>query len=184
MAAISTALITLLKSGDEILLLQRDLRRHLSHHRRSAAEAWHRASFHLHRRARGSSDRSSARKTKIVWFESPINPTLRCVDVRSDRGGVQEGRRAGGDGQHLRQPDQSAGAVDGHRPVDAELHEVPERPQRRHRRRAVGIAGADGADGEDAAPARRHHGSAAGVRARTRHEDHAASRRAAQRQRA
>src|SRR4029453_4242809 len=22
-------------------------------------------------------------KTKIVWFESPINPTLRCVDVRA-----------------------------------------------------------------------------------------------------
>ena len=22
-------------------------------------------------------------KTKIVWFESPINPTLRCVDVRT-----------------------------------------------------------------------------------------------------
>src|SRR4029453_8009578 len=22
-------------------------------------------------------------RTKIVWFESPINPTLRCVDVRS-----------------------------------------------------------------------------------------------------
>ena len=41
------------------------------------------------------------------------------------RGGVQEGRRAVGDRQHLRQPDQSAGAVDGHRPVDAKLHEVP-----------------------------------------------------------
>jgi cystathionine beta-lyase/cystathionine gamma-synthase len=27
-------------------------------------------------------DRALADRTKIVWFESPINPTLRCVDVK------------------------------------------------------------------------------------------------------
>ena len=27
-------------------------------------------------------DRVIGPKTKMVWFESPINPTLRCVDVR------------------------------------------------------------------------------------------------------
>src|SRR4051794_30217554 len=27
-------------------------------------------------------DRVLGERTKIVWFESPINPTLRCVDVR------------------------------------------------------------------------------------------------------
>ncbi|HMF12049.1 MAG TPA: aminotransferase class I/II-fold pyridoxal phosphate-dependent enzyme [Gemmataceae bacterium] len=30
----------------------------------------------------GSVDRILSSATKLVWFESPINPTLRCVDVR------------------------------------------------------------------------------------------------------
>ncbi len=160
-------------------LLQRDLRRHLSHHRRSPAQTRHLASLHFHRRARRCriGDRPQ-HQGRLVRVTDQSNAALRGRSRGC--GGLQEGRRAGGDGQHLRQPDQSAGAVDGHRPVDAKLHEVPERAQRRHRRCPVGIVGADGTDGDDAAPARWRHGSATGVRTGTGHEDHAASRGATQ----
>jgi cystathionine beta-lyase/cystathionine gamma-synthase len=82
MAAISTALITLLKAGDEIL----------------CCEAIYGGTFHIiedllpklgiaHRFIPMSDLANLASvigpKTKMVWFESPINPTLRCIDVRT-----------------------------------------------------------------------------------------------------
>ena len=82
MAAISTALMTLLKSGDEIL----------------CCSAIYGGTFHIiedllprlgisHRfvSIEDLADVGSVvgPNTRIVWFESPINPTLRCVDVRS-----------------------------------------------------------------------------------------------------
>jgi cystathionine beta-lyase/cystathionine gamma-synthase len=81
MAAIATALLTLLKSGDEIL----------------CCSAIYGGTFHIiedllsklgiTHRFISLADLSNLAavigpKTKIVWFESPINPTLRCVDVR------------------------------------------------------------------------------------------------------
>jgi cystathionine beta-lyase/cystathionine gamma-synthase len=82
MAAISTALITLLKAGDEIL----------------CCAAIYGGTFHIiedllpklgieHRFIPMSDLTNLAAvigpKTKMVWFESPINPTLRCIDVRT-----------------------------------------------------------------------------------------------------
>lgn len=82
MAAISTALITLLKAGDEIL----------------CCSAIYGGTFHIiedllpklgieHRFIPMSDLANLANvigpKTKMVWFESPINPTLRCIDVRT-----------------------------------------------------------------------------------------------------
>ena len=82
MAAISTALITLLKSGDEIL----------------CCSAIYGGTFHViedllpklgitHRfisiEELSNVGSMIGPKTRIVWFESPINPTLRCVDVRA-----------------------------------------------------------------------------------------------------
>lgn len=82
MAAISTALMTLLKAGDEIL----------------CCEAIYGGTFHIiedllpklgiaHRFIPMSDLANLASvigpKTKMVWFESPINPTLRCIDVRT-----------------------------------------------------------------------------------------------------
>jgi cystathionine beta-lyase/cystathionine gamma-synthase len=81
MAAISTALITLLKSGDEVV----------------CCSAIYGGTFHIledllpklgiERRfvpidALADPAKVIGPKTKIVWFESPINPTLRCIDVR------------------------------------------------------------------------------------------------------
>ena len=81
MAAISTALITLLKAGDEII----------------CCSAIYGGTFHIiedllpklgiaHRfvpiEALANLSSVVGPKTKLVWFESPINPTLRCVDVR------------------------------------------------------------------------------------------------------
>lgn len=82
MAAISTALITLLEAGDEIV----------------CCSAIYGGTFHIiedllpklgiaHRfvpiEALAELSSVIGAKTKIVWFESPINPTLRCVDVRA-----------------------------------------------------------------------------------------------------
>ncbi len=82
MAAISTAMFTLLKSGDEIV----------------CSAAIYGGTFHIiedllskvgitHRFVSLDDLANPASvigpKTKIVWFESPINPTLRCVDVRA-----------------------------------------------------------------------------------------------------
>jgi cystathionine beta-lyase/cystathionine gamma-synthase len=80
MAAIATALITLLESGDEIV----------------CCSAIYGGTFHIledllpklgiDRRfvpIEALADAASVigPNTKIVWFESPINPTLRCIDV-------------------------------------------------------------------------------------------------------
>ena len=82
MAAISTALLTLLKGGDEIV----------------CCSAIYGGTFHIiedllprlgiTRRFISIDELANVgavvgARTKVVWFESPINPTLRCVDVRS-----------------------------------------------------------------------------------------------------
>jgi cystathionine beta-lyase/cystathionine gamma-synthase len=82
MAAIATAMFTLLQSGDEIV----------------CSAAIYGGTFHIiddllskvgitHRFVSLDDLANPASvigpRTKIVWFESPINPTLRCVDVRA-----------------------------------------------------------------------------------------------------
>lgn len=82
MAAISTALFTLLRPGDEIL----------------CSAAIYGGTFHIiedllakfgvERRFISLDELANLAgvigpKTRMVWFESPINPTLRCVDVRT-----------------------------------------------------------------------------------------------------
>ena len=83
------------------------------------------------------------RPTKLVWFESPINPTLRCVDIAAVAARVPGARRDLGHRQHLREPDQPAAAGARRRSRDAQRDEVPQRPQRRDGRRARGSARAD-----------------------------------------
>lgn len=80
MAATSTALLGLLKSGDEVvcsaaiyggtLHLIADLLSHFGIGARFATIDELR-----------QPERLIGDKTKVLWFESPINPTLRCVDV-------------------------------------------------------------------------------------------------------
>ena len=81
MAAISTAMLTLLKGGDEIVCcsaiyggtfhILEDLLPKLGIARRFVP---------LDALANPSS--VIGPHTRMVWFESPINPTLRCIDVR------------------------------------------------------------------------------------------------------
>ena len=81
MAAIATALMTVLKAGDEII----------------CCSAIYGGTFHIIEdllpklgiRTRFVAIEQMAdveslvgRDTKLVWFESPINPTLRCIDIR------------------------------------------------------------------------------------------------------
>ena len=82
MAATSTAMLTLLKAGDEVV----------------CASAIYGGTFHLiehllsdfgvERRFVSLEQLANPAgvigpKTKLVWFESPINPTLRCVDIQA-----------------------------------------------------------------------------------------------------
>lgn len=80
MAAVSTALIALLESADEVVcssaiygntlhLLQSLLPRFGIKARFATLEEFARPEGLL------------GAKTRIVWFESPINPTLRCIDI-------------------------------------------------------------------------------------------------------
>ena len=104
-----------------------DLRRHVSHHRRSALEGGHHAPLRLARRSRESclGDRPEDEDRVVRVADQPDAALRRCSHGGR---GLQEGRRDFGDRQHLREPDQPAGARDGHRSLDAELHEVLERP--------------------------------------------------------
>ena len=82
MAAIATAMLTLLEAGDEIvcsaaiyggtLHIIEDLLSKLGINGRFVSLA-----------DLATPGAVIGPKTKIVWFESPINPTLRCVDVRA-----------------------------------------------------------------------------------------------------
>ncbi len=88
--------------------------------------------------------------TKLVWFESPINPDAALRRCARRGGGLPGGGGPVGGRQHVCQRRQSAGAGDGRGSVDAERHQVPQRPQRRDRRGAVGTARSDRAVGQDA----------------------------------
>jgi cystathionine beta-lyase/cystathionine gamma-synthase len=89
MAAIATALLTLLKVGDEII----------------CCSAIYGGTFHIIEdllpklgvkkrfvSIEQMADVAAAigRDTKLVWFESPINPTLRCIDIRKVVAGCRQ----------------------------------------------------------------------------------------------
>jgi cystathionine beta-lyase/cystathionine gamma-synthase len=81
MAATSTALFGLLRAGDEVICSAaiyggtlQVIAKFLS---RFGVEARFPTLEEL-----ASPDRLIGPKTRVLWFESPINPTLRCVDIR------------------------------------------------------------------------------------------------------
>ncbi len=140
-----------------------DLWRDLSPDRASAARA---------SASRGGSCRSSSSphpasvigpKTKLVWFESPINPTLRCVDIRAVAGACRAAGVLSGIDNTFASPinqqplalgidlsmQSATKYLNGHSDVTGGV--------------LSGIAGAAGAHRQDAAAARRRHGSAARV---------------------
>ena len=123
-------------------------------------------------------------RTRLVWFESPINPTLRCVDVRR----IAEACRARG---VLSVIDNTFASPINQQPlalgVDLAMQSATKYLNGHSDVTGGVVAGhedAARADREGAAAGRHGDGSAAGVRARPRAEDAAAARRAAQRERA
>ena len=91
MAATSTALFGLLQAGDEVVcsaaiyggtlqIITKFLSRFGVTSRFATLEEL------------ATPERVLGPATKVLWFESPINPTLRCVDIR----GIAEACRAGG----------------------------------------------------------------------------------------
>ncbi len=83
MAAVSTTLFGLLKAGDELVCsaaiyggtmsVIRDYLEKFGVHARFAPIEEFQTAARLHNLV--------GEKTKLVWFESPINPTLRCIDI-------------------------------------------------------------------------------------------------------
>jgi cystathionine beta-lyase/cystathionine gamma-synthase len=80
MAAVSTALFGLLKAGDEVVcsaaiyggtmsVIRDYLEKFGVHARFAPIEEFQ------------TPTRLISEKTRLVWFESPINPTLRCIDI-------------------------------------------------------------------------------------------------------
>ena len=163
-------------------LLRGDLRRHVSPPRGPARALRHHAAVRV---ARGARDAGAVYRTehRLVWFESPINPTLRCVDVRAVAAACRA--PACSRSSTTRSPARSTSR----RSRWASTWRC-RAPRSTSTATATSPAACcpDGArscaDREDAAAARRRHGSAAGVCARPRPEDAAAARGAAQRQRA
>ena len=80
-AATTTALLGAAEGGRRGRLQLGDLRRHAAPARRSAAEVRHLVALRVDRGAAPTPETVISDATKLVWFESPINPTLRCVDV-------------------------------------------------------------------------------------------------------
>ena len=81
MAAIATALFGLLKSGDEVICSAAIYGGTLQVITKLLEKFGVTARF-ASLDDLANPDRILSAKTKVVWFESPINPTLRCIDIR------------------------------------------------------------------------------------------------------
>ncbi len=79
--------------------------------------------------------------TKVLWFESPINPTLRCVDIRKIAEACRARNVMSVIDNTFASPVNQQPIGDGRGSGDALGDEIPERSQRRHRGRAHRIAG-------------------------------------------
>ena len=71
--------------------------------------------------------------TKMLFLESPTNPTLRLTDLRGVRDRARAQRRRRG-GQHVREPLRAAADRVWRGPGGPQHHEVSQRPQRQRRR--------------------------------------------------
>lgn len=80
MAAISTALFGLLNSGDEVICSSAIYGGTLKVITQ-ALERFGVGSRFVSLSELAAIDRVIGPRTRVVWFESPINPTLRCVDI-------------------------------------------------------------------------------------------------------
>src|SRR6188472_1902508 len=81
MAAIATALFGLLKAGDEVICSAAIYGGTLQMITKLLEKFGVTARF-ASLDDLANPDRILSAKTKVVWFESPINPTLRCIDIR------------------------------------------------------------------------------------------------------
>ena len=82
MAAVATTLLALVRAGDEILCSAAVYGGTLHLLQDVLARLDVEARF-LDLDAVGAAARQLTSRTRLFWFESPINPTLRCVDVRA-----------------------------------------------------------------------------------------------------
>jgi cystathionine beta-lyase/cystathionine gamma-synthase len=80
MAATSTALLGLLKSGEEVVCSAAIYGGTL-HLLADLFPRWGLQARFVSLEELSAPERAIADRTRILWFESPINPTLRCVDI-------------------------------------------------------------------------------------------------------
>ncbi len=183
MAATSTAMLALLQAGDEVV----------------CASAIYGGTFHLIERLLSRVGITSrfvsleelaapaaviGPKTRLLWFESPINPTLRCVDIGAVAAACRQAGVVSGFDNTFASPINQQPLALG---IDISMQSATKYLNGHSDVTGGVLSGARaraGADGQHATAARRRHGSAAGLRAQPRPEDTAAARGPAQRQRA
>ncbi len=114
----------------------RSLRRHVSPVRARAA-ALRGPRVHLRRSERHRGAGGGVRpNTRLIWIETPTNPTLRLVDLARRRATGARARHPHRGRQHLRDAVDPAAARARLRHRDAFGHQVPERPLRHGRRQS------------------------------------------------
>jgi cystathionine beta-lyase/cystathionine gamma-synthase len=79
-AATSTALLALLKGGDEVVC-SAAIYGGTFHLLSDLFSGWGITARFVSLDALADPERMIGDRTRVVWFESPINPTLRCVDI-------------------------------------------------------------------------------------------------------
>ena len=134
MAAISTTLLALLRTGDHAVL-QDEL---YGGTHAFVAELFQRLgiAFDFVTLTPAAIERALTPSTKVIFLESPTNPLLHVIDLRQRGGRGSRTRRDNGDRQHVRDahPPEPGGAR--YRCCRAQRHQVSRRPQRpsvRHR---------------------------------------------------
>lgn len=80
MAAVATALIGLLKAGDEVVCASA-IYGGTFHIIEDLLPRWGIARRFVSLDELAAPDSVIGPRTRVVWFESPINPTLRCIDI-------------------------------------------------------------------------------------------------------
>jgi cystathionine beta-lyase/cystathionine gamma-synthase len=88
MAATATTLLTLTRSGDEVLCSAAIYGGTL-HLLNDLLSSFGVSARFLALEALSALDGVASERSKVLWFESPINPTLRCVDVRAVAAGCR-----------------------------------------------------------------------------------------------
>ena len=140
MAAITSTFFSLVRPGRPDPVPARDLRRHVRVHVALGRARGLEGRLVLDPRAVDSLDVMLESKPRVVYAETPTNPTLRLVDLERLAERAHEAGAAARGRQHVRHRLPAAAARARRRHRGAQRDQVPGGPQRPDRRRGDGLA--------------------------------------------